>query len=168
MAIKVDNIISGIFLFILIGFGNYIYNIIPNNLEKIIKENIFLQQLIILFLINFSVNLVDNTNQSPLDNFYNSLIVYLFYILFSKSHVYVSLIILFLIAVMFILVSEDYYLKNNNLTNDKIVKTIEIISYFSVALLILSNLYIIYFRLSKDPNFNIIRYYFNIPLNHKK
>ena len=160
MTIEVNNIVSGIFLFILIGFGNYIYNIIPNNLEKIIVKNLWLQHLIILFLINFSVNLVDNTNQSPLDNFYNSLVVYLFYMLFSKSHNYVSIIILLILAAMYILVSQREYLRENNLSSNHIEKTIDILSYLSIGLLVISNFYIIYIQMLNNPNFNIFKFYF--------
>jgi hypothetical protein len=159
MGILVDNIVNGIFLFILIGFSNYIYDIIPNHLEDYIKKNVWFQQLIIFFLINFSVELVDNSYQSPLNNFYNALVIYGFYLLFSRCHVFSSILILLLLAALFILTSEKVFLQENGKDIKHLTQPIEIISYLTAGIVMLSTVIAVGTELKKNKNFNLYKYY---------
>lgn len=164
MTIRIDNIVDGIFLFILIGFSNYIYRIIPNQLEKFIFSHIFAQHLLILLLINFSVELVDNTNQSPLDNFFNSLVIYGFYIVFSKCGTWVSIILTLLLAVMFYLTSERTYKGD---PDGYLEDEIRIIAYVSCGILGVSAIWTLYNGYRKNPSFNPVYFYLNITDNQE-
>ena len=162
MGILIDNVVGGIFLFILIGFSNYIYLIIPNQLEKFILGNLWFQHLLIFFLINFSVELVDNSYQSPLNNFYNSIVIYIFYILFSKCSTLLSLVIIFLLAAIFIMVSEKEYQGEGGKYLETPIRTL---TYIICGLIGISTLWTLWTKYYTNPHFNLFKYYLNIDDN---
>ena len=163
MTVTPDNIVDGIFLFILVGFSNYIYRIIPNQLEDFIFSYVFTQHILMLLLINFSVELVDNLNQSPLDNFYNSFIIYLFYIIFAKCGTWVSVILLLILTTLFFMTNERSY---RGYPEKYLEKEIEIISYIACGLLGLSSIWTLIQGYRTNPKFNPIYFYFNITDNN--
>lgn len=154
MGILVDNIINGIFLFMLVSFSNYINKIIPNVLDEFIYKSILFQHLIVLFLIYFSVELVDDTNQSPLDNFYNCLITYVFYLIFSNSDTYIAILILFLLAFMYILINERTYLRNKGSSHTGLNTVIDFVSLVLVVLIVISLIMIFLRKAKYDKRFN--------------
>ena len=162
MGIIIDNIVDGIFLFILIGFSNYINRIMPNRLEKFLFSNVWFQHVLIFFLINFSVELVNNGEESPLDNFYNSLVIYLFYILFSKCDVIVCLLLIFILAALFIMTSEKTYQGEDG---KYLEKSIRIVSYVAAGIVGLSTVRVIWTGYQNNPNFNPLYFYLNITDN---
>lgn len=162
MGIIIDNIVDGIFLFILIGFSDYINKIMPNRLEKFLFSNIWFQHILIFFLINFSVELVNNGQESPLDNFYNSLIIYVFYILFSKCSVFVSLLLIFIFASLFIMTSEKNFQGEEG---QYLEKPIDIISYIAAGIILISTIWTVWYGYKNNPKFNPIKFYLNITDN---
>ena len=164
MSLDKKNLLDSFFLLILIMFSNYLYEIFPRGLDKLFKNNILIKHFLVFFLIFFTLELVDNNNVSPLENFYTSIIVYVFYILFTKSNVYFSLIIILLLATNFILIKEKEYLKNKGDDYKYLDESINILFYIVLVILFISSIVYLNKQLKEQKNFTIYKFIFSTPL----
>lgn len=159
----IDDVVSGIFLFILIGLGSYVYRIVPHQMESVLMSSKFFQHLLVFFLIFFSVDLVNNTDQSPLNSFYNSILIYIFYILFSKCDGWISIILVLFLATIFILQKErDYGIDKKGEDPNYLEKPIDILFYIMFGILAMSTMLTIREQLKTKSIRKVFKYYLNL------
>lgn len=159
----VDDVVAGIFLFILVGLGGYAFRIIPNQMEGVLMSSKLIQHLLVFFLIFFSVDLVNNVDQSPLNSLYNSILIYVFYVLFSKCGGKVAILLVLFLATIFVLQKErNYGIDRRGEDQNYLNQPIDILFYIMFGVLALSTLLTVREQLKTKSPQNIIKYYLNL------
>lgn len=104
------DIINGILLLTLAIMGGYIKNTLGCQLQKFLGENIIARNLVIIFIIYFSIGFTSKKNVNPFIIFKNALIIWVLYILYTKISLEFNIIVFFLIAVYHVINNYiDYY-----------------------------------------------------------
>lgn len=160
MLISPNNIVQSFFLLTLVRSGERLEELYPRQLLKFIQNNVWVQYLFLLFLIFFSLELIEQDNELEIENLYNSLVIFTGYIMFSKSSLFYSLLILFCLAVLFIILKLK-----ENYPDSGSLDTLELIfGYLSLVILIVSFLnFIIIKKIEKGDKFN----YYNLIFYNK-
>lgn len=123
----------------------------------------FIQHLLVFFLIFFSVDLVNNTDQSPLNSLYNSLLIYVFYILFSKCDGRVSILLVLFLATIFVLQKERAYgIDSRGKDSNYLEQPIDILFYIMFGVLILSTTLTLREQLKIKSPRQVVKYYLNL------
>ena len=115
--------IYSIFILILIISANFLTQLFPCRLQKILTQNIYIKHMFAFLSLTFFVVLTAPLDDKSLKNiFYKSFILYILFILMMRTDKYFFIIILLLIALVYIFVlKENEYksiLEKNNL-NEK-------------------------------------------------
>jgi hypothetical protein len=148
---------------ILFGFNKSIKNIFPPQLTKLLSNNLLFHHLSILFFVYFSIELNDRENNSPLYNFINALIAYLFLILFLKSTLIFSVIIILILISIYFISKEIQYKTLNGENTNYFENVNNILSYIGIGVLVLSNIYYLYKQIKdKGDKFSIYKYIFSL------
>lgn len=124
--------IHSIFILILIISANFLTQLFPCRLQKILTKNIYIKHIFAFLSLTFFVVLTAPLDDKSLKNiFQKSFILYILFILIMRTDKYFFIIILFLIALIYILVlKENEYksiIEKNNLKDkekDEINKNI--------------------------------------------
>lgn len=163
----IKQLISSFFIIILLMFSNYLYELFPKQLGKLLTKNILIKHVALLFLIFFSIELADEEfNISPFQKLYHSLIIYVFYIFFNKSTLYFSILILLLLATNYIIIKQQTFLKNNGDEYEYLDKPIEIINWVIFAVMVVS--FMLYFnkQLIENEKFSIYEFIFGTKIKY--
>lgn len=161
MSLSYDTLITGFFFTILIMFSEYIRTFFPRQLYKLLINNDLSKHFLLIVLIYFTVEIADNENISPLESFYTSLIIYLFYLFFTKSTLFFSLIIITLLMVNFIIIKQKSYFKNKGENHQNLEKTAEILFYITVAISVISSFFYLNKQLREQKNFSFYKFIFS-------
>lgn len=109
--------IYSLFLIIIIICGNYFGELLPCRIQKNLKNSMIIKY-IFLFLSLFFLVLY-STEDKILKNFYETIIIFLFFILLTRNTYKFFLINSFLLFIIYVL-----YLGMNEFRNKKIIKSI--------------------------------------------
>jgi len=161
MGVLLDNVVDGIFIFILLAYSNYANFIIPNQLEKYVFKYVWFQHMIIFSLIYFLVELIGNSEKSPLNNFYNSLVIYGFFILFSRCPIYITFLIILLLASLSLMINQKRFLKRTNENYTDLDQPIDIVTYVTAGVIGLSTIYVVGREIFQNKSFNVLKFYFD-------
>ena len=114
------HIILGIFLLILSVSGNFIAETMGCEVRKLLTNNLFAKNLIIILLTYFSLGLVANNTIPPIDNVKNTLMIWISFIMFNKMSLpFTILAFSILIAILGCKNMIDYYNTTNKKLNNK-------------------------------------------------
>ena len=155
--------LGGAFLLLSFITSNFTSETVSPRFKDILKKNYFLRLIIIILLIFFTVNF-NGDYVNIKDHFLNTLILFLFYLLITKSDTYVFGIVIFLISVNYFINEHLKYLVKNKNKNTEYNKYLKYSNYISNILLIFSSTGFIYkcYKLNKiNKNFNPIKYMFS-------
>ncbi len=113
--ITLDNIpIYAIFILILIISANFLAQLFPCRLQKLLSTNIYIKHLFSFLTLLFFVVLTAPLDDKSLHNiFYKSLILYIWFILIMRTDPYIFVLLLLIIAIIYILVLKENELKAN-------------------------------------------------------
>lgn len=154
-------LINTLFLLILLMFSNYLYELFPKQLNNFFTKSILAKHVLIIFLIFFSFELINATEDSaPLEKFYMSLILYVFYIFFNKTNLYQSILIIALLIVNYIIINQQNYLQNINQEYLHLDKYINILGYITLGVMLISFLTYFYKQLVEQEKFSIFKFWF--------
>ena len=92
---------KSLFLLFLVVCGNYIGELLGCKTQKILSENIFMKHIVLLCLIFFTINLVDDKKLHPIEAGKKTLLLWTFYLVLTKMDVYFTFIVLLLFVVPF-------------------------------------------------------------------
>lgn len=154
--IPVDQLLRGIFLFIIAVSGNFIAELLSCNTQKLLTTNMYIKHFIGLLIIYFAIGFTNSEKAvHPFLTLFNSLIVYILFILFSKMNLYFTVISFSLLTILYVLNDfNSYYTENNdenkNDENIEIIKKIEKALYIILPLTILSGVFIYFIKQQKD------------------
>lgn len=110
----------GLFLFILLLTGNLVAETFGCTIQKLFHKNQYVKHIAILFLIYFTVNLdILNFENKNSNKFLSTFIIWILFILFTKSTLIFTIINFILITIMYIVYDKKYKLITNNKINLK-------------------------------------------------
>jgi hypothetical protein len=157
--------LNGVFLILLVVFGNYIGQLLPCNLQTLLTRHIYAKHILIIFLIYYTVHMNDKSYTSPLELLKYTLMIYALFLLFSKQNIYIALIVLILLGLEYINYSIITYNINSShptsINIDILDKINRIFNYLIFILLLLG--FIFYFikqRKDHKKDWSIIKFIF--------
>lgn len=118
--------IFSVFTFILIVSANFLSEIFPCRVRYMLRHNIYIKHLFGILTMVFFVVLSIDKNKSTFDIGLNSFLLYILFILISKTHWYTFFIILFILSIAFFINIEKN--RSKQLLNDGDEKTNKIIN----------------------------------------
>lgn len=112
-----------IFIFILIISGNYLAELLPCKVQSIVRNNMYVKHLLGFMTLLFFViiTLPEIFNEFV---FINSIILYIFFLVFSKTYYVFWIAVMILFSIIYIItlytrIIEDKIVKHNNEKSDK-------------------------------------------------
>ena len=166
---KLD-IIKGIFLLILAVSGNFLSETMGCQMQKLLTNNMFAKNIIILMVIYFALGFAsDQTNSHPLQIMKQTLFIWVFFLIFNKMDVYYTTIVAFLL--FSILLCKDYIKyyqsRNEKEYNEKIVYLENITDKIVIVTLLITIVgFFIYFskqRSDYNDSFSYTKFIFGSP-----
>ena len=118
--------IFSVFTFILIVSANFLAEIFPCRVQYMLRHNMYIKHLFGILTMVFFVVLSIDKNKSIFDIGLNSFLLYILFILISKTHWYTFFIIVFILSIAFFInIEKD---RSKQLLNDGDEKTNKIIN----------------------------------------
>ena len=101
------NLISGIFLLILAVCGNFIAETLGCKTQKLLSKNMIAKNIIVILLIYFVIGFTSkNKKDTPLHIIIKSLLIWIFFLIFTKMNIVFTLISFSLLIILLFL--KDY------------------------------------------------------------
>ena len=111
--INLTDVGKGVFLLILAIAGNFIAETLGCKSQKLLSENMYAKHFISLFILYFAIGFVNSDKpEYPTDVMKYALIIYVFFLLFTKMSISFTLIVFSMLALTYIISTYiDYYKK---------------------------------------------------------
>ena len=163
--------LSGIFLFMIIIFGDYIGKMFPCGFQKLFDRNIYCKYILAFFILFIAIILSSKTlaeNKNVLLLFGITCILYIWFLFMTKMNVY---FFISLIIILFILYGYIQYYDTNKLENkDKKKYNIITLIFFILAIVITVIGFLLYYGEKKyeyKKMFSWNTFFFdNVKCNH--
>lgn len=170
-----------LFILYLVISGNFIGNTFSCKLQKLLQNNMIFKHLIgFMLLFFFNVFIGESRDISPLNQLLYTLVVYIIFIITTKTNIYFLLIVIFIMFINYLLNETIYFYKNKYDKNDKndkndkkedylykinLIKKIQFIICIIMVSLILIGfvIYIIQKYNEYNKEFKISKFLFGIP-----
>lgn len=110
---------KSLFLLFLVVCGNYIGELLGCKTQKLLSENIFMKHIVLLCLIFFTINLVDDKKLHPIEVAKKTLLLWLFYLILTKMNLQFTLVVLFLLFSLYVFDEYQDYLDENKIEYEK-------------------------------------------------
>lgn len=169
------NIFRSLLLLTLAVSGNFVGSTLSCQVQYQMTNNVFIKHVIILFIIYLTLTVLDPYagNKSPVYSVKNTLIIWAFYIMFTKQDLFYSSLSIVLLAIAYI--SDQfvmYYDKINKDTNPEkkqtanIAKSMRNFSFGGSALVIIVGFasYLISKQNEYGDKFDITKFIFGTPI----
>lgn len=157
------------FAIYLIIASNYLGELFGCKFRKLLTENMFLKHILAFTTFGFLVILtgidISKTDEIVAGLIY-TIVFYLWFVMSTKTHIYVTIIIVLLFFTMYVISYRIKFLRNNEIYKNKeeLNKLIKINNYLLLVTLIitilgvLNYLYLKYLEYDKKKSFNIIKF----------
>ena len=109
------NVVTGIFLLVLAVSGNFIAETLGCKSQKLLSENMYAKNIIIILIVYFALGVTDKENKTrPEENMIIALQIWMFFLIFNKMNLYFTGFSLLLVTS--VLIGKNYidYYKANN------------------------------------------------------
>ena len=165
LEIDITKYLSGLLLLLLTLSGNFMGETLGCSTQKLLKNNHFIKHIMLLFFIYFTLNFTGDENEHPGIRIKNTIIVWLYFLIFTKTNIYTTIIIFITLLIIYILNNYVTYNKKDNNKNKKIINNLEkILKIFERILFFVMIIgFIIYFiKKNKDhkKDFNYLYFLF--------
>lgn len=116
--------VKGLFLLILTLLGNFLGETIGCQTRRVLTNNMFVKQFVILCLIYFTISFTGLIGENPIDVMKKSFILWVFFIMFTKTDFLFSSMIFIMLAITYILETFiSYHIKQN--TSNEFIQNLE-------------------------------------------
>ena len=105
---------KSLFLLFLVVCGNYIGELLGCQTQKLLSENMYMKHIVLLCLIFFTINLVDDQKRHPIEVFKNTLLLWFFYLVITKMNIQFTIVVLFLLFSLYVFDEYQSYLDESN------------------------------------------------------
>ena len=110
-----EDVIKGVFLLILAIAGNFVAETLGCQTQKILSENMFAKQFVIIAVIYFAMTMTNSETimRSPLQDIIMSLAIWILFILFTRMHLLPTVIVFGLLCIQYVLYNYIKYYREN-------------------------------------------------------
>jgi len=137
------NLIKGIFLLVLAVCGNFVAETLGCKTQKLLTENMWAKQVVILMIIYFSINLTGDGETNPSINLAKALLVWTAFLIFNKMSLPFTVIVFLLLMVVYVMDTYIEYYKKQEEDTEKLENAQTFTYYLIIGLTILG--FIMYF-----------------------
>ena len=164
------NMTKGLFLLILAVSGNFVAETLSCQAQKNLSQNMLIKQIVIIMIIYFAINFTGN-RQHPLNTVIKSLVIWLFFLLFTKMNIGPTCLVIFLLFSLYVLNNFiNYYeteTKTEEETNNKllpILKKLQVLLFISIVITIIVGFvwYMAEKRIEYKQNFKFSKFLFGV------
>lgn len=161
MLLRIENYLVGLFLLLLTISGNFIAETLGCSTRKFLTESQIAKQIILLFLIYFSINLNSkNDKENPFNKIKSAFFVWIFFIIFEKMNIYFTGLVFLILTIIYILNNYKKHYQEVKKDDEKTIKNlnkyIEKLEILMILLVIIGFI-TYYFKQRKDQkNFNYL------------
>ena len=143
---QLTNYIVGVFLLILAISGGFVAETLSCKVQKLLSENMIVKNLVIILILFFVLGLTGDNETPPHSVFLDSLIIWVFILIFNKMNLLFTLISFILIAILLVIKNYyDYYIKNDiEIKTDFLHNLFSTILYANIIVILIG--FSIYFR----------------------
>lgn len=110
---ELSSLPKGLFLIFLAISGNFLAQTLGCKFQDLMNNNMIAKYIFVFLIIYFTVNFTSSSNTSPNKLIFLSILVWLFFILLSRTHIYFTIIILVLLVTLYSI--NNYISYYNNL-----------------------------------------------------
>jgi hypothetical protein len=165
--------IYSVFLLVLIIAGSFIVELFPCRLQRLFTNSMYLKHICAFFTLVFFI-VITSPIKSKKHIFIKSILVYIFFVLVTKTHPYFFLIILFLLAFCYIIALQKEDLDTNEketineeeiTKNNKIIDNVIFLIYVIVFILTIIGI-LIYMgekKIEFKNDFSYNYFFFGVP-----
>lgn len=162
-----SNILKSVLFLALAISGNFIGSTLPCQVQWAMTNKPVVKHAIILCIIYFTLNFTSKVTELPHMQIITVVIIWIFYILFSKSDARFSLITFALTTIAYIINSYIEYYKNEKNINENLVKQLEVFKTFAFYSIFISTIigFVVYFiktRCDYGKQFNFMKFIFGV------
>ena len=161
-----QNLMKGLFLLILAVSANFVGNLLGCKTQKLLTDNILAKQVVLVFLIYFTVDLTSDTIIHPLETMKYTFLLWIFYLLFTRMNMIFTMILFILLLTMYVMNNYKEYLVSLNQDENKemiemLDQSIQIIPIIIIILLVIGfGMYFMKQRKEHKKNFNTLTFLF--------
>ena len=159
-----NNIIKGTFLLLLAVCGNYIAETLSCKTQKYLKENMFLKHFIILIMVYFVINLMDDKIKHPSENLKITIAIYIIFLLFTKTNIYFTIFSFLILLIILIIENYKKYYKKNKNNKYKIMEKIQNYLIYLLITIITIGFFLYFIKQRNDhkKNWNTLKFIFGV------
>ena len=81
-----SDLLKGVFLLILAVAGNFVAETLGCKTRKLLTDNMYAKQVIILSIIYFAIDFTNDQAAAPKDTFINTIIIWIAFLMFTKMN----------------------------------------------------------------------------------
>lgn len=118
---------SSLFLVLTVA-GNFVAETLNCKTQKALHENMFLKNVVIFFVVYFTLNLTNKDNPHPFETFKKALLVWCTFFIFNRTHYFVNIMIFTVFVVTYVMHTFIKHYEHNDKNKHKHI--IEKIKYF--------------------------------------
>ena len=167
------NLTTGSIILNLAIGGNFMAQTLSCKTQKILRENMLIKQLFIIMMIYFTIDFTTEDDVNPLQLFYRSIGVWIYFLLFTKLPTYITLLVLILLLSLFIIKKyEEYYIileKHKKISIKTEVEKInklgrfkKYLFYIIMGLTVMGNILYLIKQKRDHKNFSLFKFYFGV------
>ena len=116
------NYSKSLLLLSLAVMGNYVAETLGCETQHLLNNSMLAKHACIIFIIYFTLNISTDESINPFIEMKNSLIIWFFFILFTKMHKYITIVVFSLLCIHFVLGNFIEYYKKKEENTDNIEK----------------------------------------------
>ena len=139
------NILKSLFLLIVAVSGNFVAETLGCKTQKLLTENMVAKQSVILLILYFTLSFFSSI--SPVKNMYNTLFIWIMYLLFTKMNIEFTMLAFLLLSTNYIIYTYVDFYKKNNKNPDMVKKlqyTFSLLNKFLIVFIIIG--FLLYFK----------------------
>jgi len=162
---NIDNQIKGLFLLILAVSGEFISETLGCKTQKLLRDNMIIKNIFIIFVLFFAISYTETELINPLVNFKKSLIIWVFYVLFTRMTLSFTLIAFLILFIIYLIGLYEVYYTKNKINKDKleIMKKVKpILINLLMGILIVGFVFYLNKQYREKKNFSLNKFIFGV------
>ena len=109
-----SSLIKGVYLLILAVMGNFLAETLGCKTQKLLSNNMFIKQLLIIVMIYFAISFDSSSNEIPSKRIGQSFLIWILFILFTKMNLPFTYVAFILLTVAYIVNDYINYYKSED------------------------------------------------------
>lgn len=116
---NVNDLIKSIFLMLLALSGGFVAQTLGCKTQKLLTENMYVKHCVIIMLVYFTSS-VFSEDKNPNENIKTTLLIYGFYLLFTKMNIYFTISVFILLGINYVISTYVKYYEKQGIEEERI------------------------------------------------